>query len=63
MELVRATIPSKTLLNGTATFIVEAGKRFVIETSPGGKEILDQLVPAGKVWTVTLQIAITEALA
>lgn len=39
---------------------IPAGQKLVIETSPGGSEILDVTVPAGKEWTVTISVSIDE---
>jgi hypothetical protein len=46
--------------DGDGTFQVTAGKHLKIETSPGGEEILDVIVPEGKVWTVTLSVRVIE---
>ena len=40
---------------------VPAGQRLKIETSPGGGEILDVEVPAGKKWNVYVKVDIQES--
>ena len=42
------------------TFVVTAGKTLAIETSPAGDEILSEVVPAGKTWSVSIIVDITE---
>jgi len=37
-----------------------AGKRLKIETSPGGEEILDEEVPAGKSWKIRIAVSVEE---
>ena len=37
-----------------------AGKSLRIETTPGGSEILDEECPAGKAWTVSVNVIIKE---
>ena len=51
MQLARTVTPATTKLHGEEPgFDVPPGKRLKIETSPGGEEILDAAVPAGKKW-------------
>jgi hypothetical protein len=45
---------------GDDDFELVAGQSLIIETSPGGIEILDEEVPAGKVWTVHVAVVISE---
>ena len=45
---------------GFDTFAVVAGKSLKIETTPDGDEILLAEVPAGKSWSVTIIVDITE---
>jgi len=45
---------------GSQLIEVTAGKHFVIETSPAGEEILDEVVPEGKVWMVNIAIFVKE---
>lgn len=42
------------------TFAVVAGQKLIIETSPGGAEILDIECPAGKKWSVSAVVDVTE---
>ena len=39
---------------------LDPGKQFRIETSPGGAEVLDVIVPAGKHWSVGVSITVIE---
>jgi hypothetical protein len=39
---------------------VSAGQSLIIETSPGGAEILNAVVPAGKSWSVTVEVNVIE---
>jgi len=55
--------PARTVKAGRAIVEIPAGQRLTIETSPGGTEILDLEVPAGKQWTVHLGVDITETSA
>lgn len=52
---------AKLLKQGSDSFAVTAGQRVTIETSPGGSEVLDVEVPAGKAWTVSISVTIQEA--
>ncbi len=45
---------------GTTTFELAADKSLKIETFPDGEDYLDVEVPAGKVWLVTIDVAIAE---
>lgn len=49
-----------TLLIGQDEFNVPAGQRLVIETSPGGEDILAEMCPAGKVWICECTVKIRE---
>ncbi len=51
---------AKLLKQGSDSFAVTAGQRLTIETSPGGTEVLDVEVPAGKAWAVSITVTITE---
>jgi len=51
---------AKTLLQGADSFSVAAGQSLKIETSPGGAEVLDAECPAGKAWTVSVRVTVTE---
>jgi hypothetical protein len=47
-------------LAGAETFEVPAGKTLKIETSPRGEEYLNETVPEGKVWEVSIYVDIKE---
>ena len=57
------TIPAQTaglIKAGHETVALAAGTSMKIETSPNGVEILDVECPAGKAWSVKLDVTITE---
>ena len=60
MELVDTSSPAKTLRTGRQTVIIPSGKSLKIETTPDGEEVLNEEVPAGKIWTVRLDVEIVE---
>ena len=60
MTLSEESRPARTSLTGTETVLVLAGKSVKIETTPDGVEILDAEVPAGKAWTVTVNVYIVQ---
>ena len=61
MILQTDVIPARTKLHGEEDrLVIVAGQRLRIETSPGGAEVLDATVPAGKQWTVTMGVEIDE---
>ncbi len=61
MTLTETQTPAKTKKTGEETnLVITAGQRLTIETSPGGAEILDDVVPAGKEWRATIGISIDE---
>lgn len=60
MELEDNSLPARNIKNGRDTVVIPAGQRLIIETSPGGSEILDEVVPVGKQWEVIFNIDIIE---
>lgn len=61
MNLVTHEQPATTKKQGEDDgIVISAGQRLRIETSPGGAEILDVVVPAGKQWTATVSVSIDE---
>ncbi len=61
MILGTSATPKKTKVTGEeGGIVIAAGQSLRIETSPGGAEILDVVVPPGKVWTVTSGVDIDE---
>ena len=63
MQLQSNTTPVKqsvTTLAGHQVITIPAGKVLRIETTPGGVEILDVTIPAGKSWTATIRLDIVE---
>ena len=61
IELRTEALPARTTKSGNDTFTVAAGKCLIVETSPQGVEFLDVEVPAGKTWTVTVNVYIQES--
>jgi hypothetical protein len=61
MILATHSLPASVKKTGEdGGLVILAGRRLTIETSPGGAEILDETVPAGKRWTVTISVSIDE---
>lgn len=61
MDLTQVQHPATTQLSGSDSgIVVPAGQRLIIETSPGGSEILDVEVPAGKQWILNIGVDIRE---
>lgn len=46
--------------SASGSFTATAGQTIKLETSPGGEEIFTDDVPAGKVWSVSTRLVITE---
>jgi len=61
IALKTEALPARTTKAGSDTFTVAAGKHLIVETSPQGVEFLDVEVPAGKTWTVTVNVYIQES--
>jgi len=53
-------IPAKSNYSGSGNVEVTGGKHLKIETTPGGLDILDAVVPEGKMWKVKIDISIEE---
>jgi len=49
-----------TRISGTQRVEMVAGQHLKMETSPGGEELLDEVVPAGKAWSALVIVVITE---
>jgi len=52
--------PAKTVKSGQEIVAVTAGQSVKVETTPGGSELLDVACPAGKAWSVRVQVEIIE---
>ena len=57
MELTQNTIPATVRYEATGSFDVAAGYDLKIE---GSETILEEEVPAGKAWAVTVHITVVE---
>lgn len=60
LALVDIAIPARIDRQGQATISLAAGKHLKIETSPGGEELLDAVVPSGKVWEADIAVYVKE---
>jgi len=60
ITLNEEALPARTTKSGSGTVTASAGQSLKIETSPRGEELLDAEVPAGKSWTVTVNVYIVE---
>lgn len=60
ITLKNEVFPIRRRMAGDSSFSLAAGKTLKIETTPGGEEVLNQVVPAGKSWQVEISVSITE---
>lgn len=60
IELNENSQPALTSLSGFGTFTIAAGQSLKIETTPGGADILDAEVPAGKSWSAYIEVKVIE---
>ena len=60
ITLITETRTARVVKYGNDTVTVAAGKSLKVETSPGGEELLDEEVPTGKSWDVTVSVYIVE---
>ncbi len=60
MELEDRNQSARRVKTGRQTLEITAGKTLKIETSPNGIDILNETVPEGKVWAITLNISVIE---
>ena len=60
MELTKTTQPAKTVYVGVTNLGMSAGKYLKVETTPNGEEILNDVVPTGKQWTVQIRVDVVE---
>jgi len=49
-----------TVKSGHTAMVLTVGQSLKIETSPNGYEVLDIECPAGKAWSVKVDVTITE---
>ena len=60
MDLRDISVEARTVLAGSADFDATAGQTVNIETSPKGQDILQELVPEGERWSVSVNVQITK---
>lgn len=48
-------------MTGASEVSASAGQVFKIETTPGGEEVLNETVPAGKAWSIHVSVHIEES--
>ncbi len=61
MILVESSSPARVKQHGEEeSVVISAGMKLTIETSPGGIDILDETVPAGKQWVAKISVDIDE---
>lgn len=60
ITLAEISITPKVHKDGNDTITLPPGKTMKIETSPDGEEIMNETVPAGKQWTITVGVHIVE---
>jgi hypothetical protein len=61
-ELILKEVPTRVITHsgGIVTMQLEAGKSLKIETSPEGDDLLDVVVPEGKVWNLSISVQVNE---
>lgn len=59
MELKNTTV-SNTRYLGQEAFDVSAGQHLKVETTPAGRDILDEICPAGYEWHVEVSVNVTQ---
>lgn len=60
MQLYKTKSPARTDYEGDQTFDIASGQFLKIETTPEGFELLNEEVPVGKKWIVTIRMSIRE---
>jgi len=60
MQLSESVVHTHVKRSGTEEVVLPAGTTLKIETSPGGTEILNVEVPAGKEWSACLMVSVDE---
>jgi len=63
IELVDADVQAATVKTGTDTFTLAAGEKVRVQKYVGGETVdvmANQTVPPGKVWSVCVNVGITE---
>jgi len=58
MELNDMSVSARTVFGASESFDATAGQTIKIETSPGGVDVLRELVPDGEQWRVTVNIQV-----
>ena len=58
--LISDNVEALSRLAAGGNLTLAAGEHLTIETSPGGEEYLDVVVPNGKSWAVSVSVSITE---
>ena len=60
MDLNVIIQPAKKMMNGRDAFTLTAGKRIRVRTTPDGDVYLNEQVPEGKQWKVSVSVQIEE---
>jgi len=60
MDLRDMSVKARSIQAGNSAFVATDGQVVKIETSPQGEEILNLTVPEGKVWSISVNLQITE---
>lgn len=60
ITLTTESVPASTHKRGYDDVSMSAGQHLKVETTPDGEELLDAVVPAGKVWTISVVVDIQE---
>ena len=60
MDLVQNVTPAEVRYEAHGTFTIEPGKSLILETTPDGVEMINEEVPAGKVWRTIISVSVIE---
>lgn len=58
--LISDNVEAVTRFTSGGNLTLSVGKHLTIETSPGGEEYIDVVVPDGKLWNIRVSVSITE---
>lgn len=58
---IEESIPAQAGYKYTGTFTATAGQKLRLRTTAGGEKYIDDTVPSGKVWSVSVHITVTES--
>lgn len=60
MDFAKKIRPQEVTYQGQGVFTIVGGKYLKIESTPDGQEVLNEIVPQGKKWVISVSLLITE---